>query len=44
MGLALIKKVVNTYGGSVYVKSELGQGSTFFFDWPKRLTDMEKNE
>ncbi|WP_438464709.1 CHASE domain-containing protein [Marinomonas sp. PE14-40] len=42
MGLALIKKVVNTYGGRVYVTSELGQGSTFYFDWPKSLKETEE--
>lgn len=38
MGLALIKKVVNSYGGNVYVESTLGQGTTFFFNWPKNLS------
>ena len=37
MGLALIKKVVNSYGGKVFVESSLGQGSTFYFNWPKNL-------
>ncbi len=37
MGLALVKKVVNSYGGNVYVESSLGKGTTFFFNWPKTL-------
>lgn len=37
MGLALIKKVVNNYGCNIHVESKLGQGTTFFFDWPKTL-------
>lgn len=37
MGLALIKKVVNSYGGNIYVESTMGKGTTFFFNWPKNL-------
>ncbi len=37
MGLALVKKVVNSYGGKVYVESSIGKGTTFFFNWPKTL-------
>jgi len=33
MGLALIKKIVNTYGGEVSVESN-GRGATFHLDWP----------
>jgi signal transduction histidine kinase len=31
IGLALVKKIVELYGGKVSVVSEVGQGSTFFF-------------
>lgn len=37
MGLALIKKIVEHFNGRVYVKSNLGQGSSFYFTWPKVL-------
>jgi signal transduction histidine kinase/FixJ family two-component response regulator len=35
IGLAVIKKIVESQGGTVQVESELGVGSTFSFTWPK---------
>jgi signal transduction histidine kinase len=34
MGLALTKKIVTQYGGSIWVESSVGKGSQFWFTWP----------
>ncbi|MEO0458430.1 MAG: PAS domain S-box protein [Cyanobacteria bacterium P01_A01_bin.114] len=37
IGLAIVKKIVEAEGGTIAVESEVGQGTTFRFTWPKRL-------
>ena len=36
IGLTLVKKIIETYGGTILVESKLGQGSTFIFTLPKQ--------
>ncbi len=38
IGLALVKKMVERWGGKVWVQSTLGEGSSFFFTVPVRST------
>ncbi len=35
IGLAIVKKIVESEQGSIRLESEVGKGTTFYFTWPK---------
>jgi two-component system sensor kinase FixL len=44
VGLTVVKKIIEMYGGTIWVESKVGEGSTFFFIVPKQETAVEEEK
>ena len=36
IGLSIVKKIIETEGGTIRLESQATKGATFYFTWPKR--------
>ena len=42
VGLAIVKRIIETQGGKIYLESREGKGSNFKFLWPKGILKEKK--
>ena len=43
MGLSICKKIIEQHGGGIWIKSQVGKGSTFFFSLKKEYQSKPVN-
>ncbi|WP_373545994.1 ATP-binding protein [Chamaesiphon sp.] len=36
IGLSIVRKIIETEGGTIRVESQIGTGTTFYFTWPQQ--------
>ena len=44
VGLTVVKKIIELYGGKIWLESEFGEGTTFFFTLPKQKVEAGHKE
>jgi two-component system sensor kinase FixL len=44
VGLTLVKKIIEQYGGKIWIESKVGQGSTFFFTLPMQSERVQNEQ